>query len=363
MTRWSTIEKRDRMAHVGTAIVGTTSHLATMEVFERTFGRHGVQPEGTCAFVLGETRAGKTTGCDEWMYGLAERLSGTIETETFERSDGSPAAVTSVRIARDDRIERPVIKVLVDAMPTYKGVFSDAVSAILGTSLPKSWDFHRILTTLNRQIAEQKTKLLVFNEVQHISEHRGPDGVYKAADVFKIVMKATRVQIALVGLPHALEIRAANPQLAELTNEVHVIRPFPWDAQEDGELLKFLGAVQHDLPFDRRSDISSTAVARRIHHLTNGYVGRISHLLVGAVEYAVDKKAGSIDRAVLAGYLRDYRSVADAANPFLFDDDELEGFGDRQRKVAAREREAAEKRQTAGARVRNRRRDLGVRGL
>jgi hypothetical protein len=55
--------------------------------------------------------------------------------------------------------------------------------------------------------------MIVFDEVQHISEHRGTGGAYKAADVFKVLMNAARAA-RCAGLPHAMEIMDANPQVA-----------------------------------------------------------------------------------------------------------------------------------------------------
>ncbi|KAB0679714.1 ATP-binding protein [Aureimonas leprariae] len=267
----------------------------------------------------------------------------------------------SVVLERDDRLERPVIKIPVDPKPSFKSLFSDVVVAVTGTRPPKTMNFMSVLTMLIHQLLAQKTKLLIFDDVQHISEHRGPEGIYKAADVFKVLMKSARMQIVLIGLPHAREIMLANTQLHEMTSRVHQVSPFVLDGRE-GEFVQFLEAIEGELPFDKASDISGDEVAVRIHHATDGYVGRISHLLIDAVDYALEEGLGRLDRTALAGMLRDHRGIGSHLNPFLLDENELKEFQQTIHAERSKRQRAAEDRQTRTAGVRQRRRDLGVRG-
>lgn len=355
---WNDTPSSERVAHIGKTIVDTPTHDRTISVFQKTYDRYLSRSEGTCSFVLGETRAGKTTACEEWMIRLAADVGGEVVSGDSVQS----GVITSVVVHRDGGIERPVLKVQVDSNPTYKSLFADVVATVLGTRPPRSMTFQQLLGLLSHQLAAQKTRLLVFDDVQHIAEHRGRDGVYKAADVFKVLMKTARVQIALVGLPHAEEIQQANRQLFEMTVQTHLVRPFDLCLEPDGEYRLFLAALERDMPFDTQSDISSDDLGLRIHYHTGGYVGRISHLLIDAVEYAIEGNIGRVDRAVLAGLLRDYRGLPDSRNLFLLGDADLQGFPDRERAEAARGQRAAENRQTRKAGVQKRRRDMGVRG-
>ncbi|HDZ72491.1 MAG TPA: hypothetical protein ENH55_06865 [Aurantimonas coralicida] len=362
---WNDAPRQDRIAHIGKTIVATPTHEKAVNVLKGAYLRYGTRPEGTCSFLLGETRSGKTTACDEFMYGVAHEIGGKIVADGRDDDDGeNGGAVTSVVVARDTFLERPVIKVQVDAMPTYKALFDDVVTAVLGMKPPRSMTAAQLKATLSLQMKTQKTRLLVFDDVQHIAEHRGAEGVYKAADVFKALMKTAGVQIVLVGLPHALEIRQANRQLSEMTVQAHTVRPYdmPSDRDDDNEMIKLLVHLQAELPFDASSDISSYAVAMRIHAHTDGYIGRIAHLIIDAVEFAIDENVGMVDRSVLAGLLRDFRGIPDSHNPFLLDDEELGEAKEQERLLTVRAKQAAEKRQTQSAGLRDRRRSFGTRG-
>jgi hypothetical protein len=322
-TSWNDRPKRDRIAHVGTAVVETPSHRSTVRAFWSSYERHKTRPEGTCTFVLGETRAGKSTACDAFMHRLAEDLGGCVSPENaIEGSESMSSAVTSVRIVHATRIERPVIMVQVDAMPTYNALFADVASAIVGTRLPSSWGRTKIVDTLTKQLVIQGTKMLIFDDVQHIVMHKGKDGIYRAADVFKVLMKAARVQVVLVGLPLTADIKRVNSQIDEMTSEVRIVRPFDLSTDVDGEFRMFLKAVEEDMPFDEPCDFSGPDTAARIHRVTQGYAGRISHLLVDATGFAVEQGFGRVDRNVLAAFLRDRRNVDDARNLFLTIDEE-----------------------------------------
>lgn len=325
-TSWNDRPKRDRIAHVGTAVVETPSHGSTVRAFWSCYERHGTRPEGTCTFVLGETRAGKSTACDAFMHRLAADLGGCVSPENpIDGSERMSSAVTSVRIVHASRIERPVIMVQVDAMPTYNALFADVASAIVGTRLPSSWGRTKIVDTLTKQLVIQGTKMLIFDDVQHIVLNKTADGIYRSADVFKMLMKAARVQVALVGLPLTADIKRVNPQIDEMTSEVHLVHPFDLSTDVASEFRLFLKAVERDMPFDDPCDFSGSETAVRIHRVTQGYAGRISHLLVDATGYAVEQGFGRVDRTVLAAFLRDRRAVDDASNVFLTIDEERAG--------------------------------------
>ncbi|WAJ26711.1 AAA family ATPase [Antarcticirhabdus aurantiaca] len=359
---WTDTPKADRIAHIGRTVVATPTHVETMSVFRKAFERFGTRREGMVSFVLAETRAGKTTAIEEFMHEVAAEIGGSVGTGTTEIDRNEGSAVMSVVVVRETFLERPVIKVAVDSMPSYKALFDDVLTAVLGMRPPRSMTTTQMKAALSRQLAAQKTRLLVFDEVQHIAEHRGPEGIYKAADVFKELMKTAGVQIVLVGLEHAEEIRSVNDQLGAMTIQVHRIEPYAAPTDEHDEFVKLLRGLEGEMPFDESSDIGSIDVAQRIHAHTDGFVGRIAHLLTDAVEHAIETGLDRVDRAVLASVVKRYRGVPDALNPFLVEDHEVATIRAAKKKAVRQAREAAEVRQTKAAGVRQRRRSLGTRG-
>jgi hypothetical protein len=87
------------------------------------------------------------------------------------------------------------VKVFVDKNPTYKGLLADILRAMGIKKIPRTWSGDQRLDLLIDQIIEQKTKVIAFDETQHISEYRSREGNYTAADVIKSLVKAGGVQI------------------------------------------------------------------------------------------------------------------------------------------------------------------------
>ena len=237
---WNDIPRIERVAHIGRTVIETPSHDRTISVFQKTYDRHHSRPEGTCSFVLGETRAGKTTACEEWMIRLADEIGGTV----VAGEEGGSASMTSVIASRDDRIERPVVKVQIDSAPTYERSVRRRGRDGPRNASPEVDDVPELLGLLSCQLTGQRTRLLIFDDVQHIAEHRTVDGVYKGGRRLQGADEDRSRSDRARGASSAAEVKLANDQLREMTVQTHFVRPLALSSGDGGELHMFLAALE-----------------------------------------------------------------------------------------------------------------------
>jgi hypothetical protein len=360
---WAQKSARERLNHIGQFIAITPTLQSAIAALRSTYDAWHTRPEGTCLFLVGEPRVGKTTAIDELTGELHAGFLAEYRTKDgYDVKELDPVTASmAVSIETPTGFERPIIKVLVGSRPTYNELLAD-VLLCLGIPVPKRATFGERLHLLRTQLIGQKVRMVVFDEVQHISEHRGAEGAYKAADVFKVLLKATCVQIVCAGLPHALEIVDASNQIAGLTHRVHHIRPFDLDLNHNSELMTFLRTINEELPFDRVSKMAEPDVALRIALFSDLLAGRIALLTHAAVAYAIEANHPRIDMEVLATTLRQRYSIPDRENIFSMCHGDLEGYPELVRQRRQDRICSAENRQSTTARHKHRRKSFGARG-
>jgi hypothetical protein len=317
---------------------------------------YGTAPEGTISFLLGETRAGKTTAIDQIIAETSDAVGGVIVTR--DSDDRSSEALVSVEVMTPTGVERPIFKVFVPVGPTFNNLLADVLLA-LGIKLPRSATFAQRQLALGRQLREQKTQLIIFDDTQHICEKGKLSAAYDASEVFKVLAKVARAQVLCAGLEHTIEIKDANPQVKWLGGETHVVRPHQPTARVDTDLARFCLTMNEILPFDRPSYLDRPDVFLPLSILCEGYEGRIAVLIHAAVKYAIEKNYPCLDRQAFTMYLRHRHGVSDRDNPFEMTAEELERFPEIMAAAQKDRMVVADKRRSRGMR---RRQSSGRRG-
>ena len=360
---WAQRSSQERLNHIGQYIVMTSTLQSAIGAVRSHYEAWRTQPEGSCLFLIGETRVGKTTAIHEFVEELHTQLSlGHAKKRGYTVEDLDPLnASTAITIATPTGLERPIIKVLVGSRPTFNELLAH-VLVCLGVPVTSRATFGERLQLLTTQLIGQRVHMAVFDEVQHISEHRSAEGAYRAADVFKVLMKATRVQIVCAGLPHTIEIMDANPQVAGLTHRIHRVRPFAFDLDHTSELMRFMQSITRELPFDEVSTMAEPDVAQRVGLHADFFAGRIALLTHAAVGYAIERNRRCIDINVLAETLRDRFCVPDAENVFKMRSDALNDYLELVRQRRQERLASAEHRQVKSARYKRHRSSFGARG-
>jgi hypothetical protein len=361
--RWAQKTREERLSHIGQFIAITPTLRDAIAAVRSIYGAWRTKPEGTCLFLVGEPRIGKTTAIDEFIFELHEHCCAEYDGREGYVVTGLEAFTASMAITVETPTgyERPLVKVLVGSRPTFNDLLAD-VLLCLGIVVPKAATFGERLQILKTQLIGQKVRMIVFDEVQHISEHRGTEGAYKAADVFKVLMKAPRVQLVCAGLPHAVEIIDANPQVARLTQRICHMHPFKLDLEPNSELMIFMQTLNAQLPFDKPSMMADADLALRVALYSDCIAGRIALLTHTAVDHAIETHRDCMNVDVLAKVVRERYCIRDEENVFLMSRDALGSYpqlvrGRRQERIRA-----AENRQSLHARHKRKRKAFGARG-
>jgi len=330
----------ERLATIGKFIVDTPTLTQSVQFIRQCLDSHGCSSEGEISFLLGESRAGKTTAIETLMLELAQEIDGKFVSQRRE-PEGRAAGLMSVDKITRDGVHRPVLAIGVPKAPTFKGLLADVLAA-LGINLKSRATFVEQQSTICKQLRGQQTKLLIFDEAQHISESGKNKEVYAAADVFKILAKISGVQILCVGLPHALDIKLANPQVRWIGGIERTILPLAVSARPGSDLAILCTTFNAELPFNAPSQLCDPDVFVPLAIYCGGYEGRIATIVRLAARHAIRTNRNSLGKDCFAEFLREMRGVPDNLNPFLLQVGELDDLPKRMEEARkAEEREVA----------------------
>jgi hypothetical protein len=357
-TAWTSINSNDRLSNIGRFIAVTPSLDASMKFIRSIMSGYRIAPEGEIAFLVGETRAGKTTAVNEIIEEVAERLGGEVVAQNLGDCRETEAIVSVIK-ETPFGVERPIVKIYVPkGPPTFNRLLDDVLVAV-NVRLPRTATFVERQLALGRQLFGQATHLVVFDDTHHICEKGKTAAAYDAADVFKVLAKTGRVQVLCVGLEHTREIKDANSQVEWLGGEEHHVLPLEITSDPTAELGRFCTTLNGELPFDKRSYLNTPDVFVPLGIFCDGYEGRIATLVRLTTRYAIEEGYQCLTAEVFAACLRDRLNTPDAENPFLMACEDIEEVCTHL-VVARKGRIAkAEKRQSKGLRSR---RAFGARG-
>lgn len=320
--RFAAMSVADRIAHLGAKTISTDAVKEVVEIGELLWEDAKCFPEGGGAFVVGETRAGKSTAVAEFADVLFERLKSEKPDGNWFRPKTTGTPIRGIaEILPDKGFHRPLACVFVDTKPTFKSLMKNTATE-MGIVLKSNFTFDDAMTAVKHHVEQQKIKMIIFDEVQHIVKGQM---TYDAADVLKIMCKAG-LQVFCVGLPEAIILRTVNEQLGELVAHEHLIGPFEcsfadFETKEKTPYRKFLAALDNKkdplLPFDEPSNLADPEMALRLYRATGGYIGRLMRLLRSATQLAARRGLSHLGPAVLADAYRHRTRCNDDRNWFL----------------------------------------------
>jgi hypothetical protein len=131
-----------------------------------------------------------------------------------------------------------------------------------------------------KAVNKHSTRMLIFDETQHMLERGGRTTVRAAADFIKLVFDQTRASIVLAGLPTLLGLFKENEQLADRALSPIQYYPYQWQGTDYKHFRSALGsALEHlaengwdtfafnDAEFARRMYVASAGRYGLIHKL------------------------------------------------------------------------------------------------
>jgi len=282
---------------IGTNFIPHDSAMAAIQDLKLlpTIGMHATG--AYLQFLIGPTRVGKTD--------LVRRCFSAPEYQHHQDTDGNDI--------------RPIVIVEAPERGTGKAI-AEVILEGLGDPFAKKGSVFDMTNRIIHLVREEKTQLLVIDEVNPpTSEAR-----YGAANFYKSLSNRIGCPMLLIGLPDAITIAHANPQLAGRLLPPIELKPFDWrEANEQEQFRRILRSMEDSSggAFPAQS-LSSFAMAAAIHIATGGLIGLVVQLLDAAI--IIQTKARSQKRRlqthqVLAeaftGVAKNHR-VTPQINPF-----------------------------------------------
>lgn len=168
-----------------------------------------------------------------------------------------------------------------------------------------------------KQLRVAGVKVIIFDEIQHLSENYKNQHARRAADLLKTLSDECRISLLLMGLPVAERLFGQNEQLRERSLSPELIYPYAWASPADRE--EFRIAVELVFEVYREAgwliQLEADDMARRLYAACLGRFGRLIDLFSHA---ETDNVARVIDLKCLAkSYDHCIASKLIASNPFL----------------------------------------------
>lgn len=132
-------------------------------------------------------------------------------------------------------------------------------------------------------------KILIIDEIHHLLAG-SLEKQRSFLNVIKYLGNELQIPIVAVGTEAAKRSIATDPQLLNRFKQVEL--PL-W--KNDSNFLRLLMSFERLLPLQKPSDLKRTDLANRLYHLSEGYLGEVSQLLVEVAVTAVETQQECID--------------------------------------------------------------------
>lgn len=278
--------RQDRFTRMrNEAIEGAVRHKTFTRCLDRLARFHQSslsESKCRCAFVTGETGAGKST-LIEYYASQHPRVSGR-----------------NVDCA-------PVVCVRAPGRSTVKGLGS-AILIKLGSPSPASWSDFEITNHVIKLIRAMDVQLLIIDEVQDLLEWKRNSSLFPTlvANFVQSIIDTTATGVVLVGLPNIETIADQERQLAGRTGayiRMTGLRPTSPTERADFKLLMEALGMRSHLPFF--APLDSPLIALRIQIASAGYIGEARRLVRFAVNCAEDEGSALVRLEDFSAALRD----------------------------------------------------------
>lgn len=150
-----------------------------------------------------------------------------------------------------------------------------------------------------------KVELLILDELQHFVDRDNQKILLNASNWLKTFIKETKVSCLLVGLQDdAEEVVNANPQLARLFGDPHVLAPFKWDEKNPDDtkavFRDFLREIEKLLPLKEASHLDHYDTALRCFAASGGIMSYQMKLIRVATRLTLERRRERLELDILS---------------------------------------------------------------
>lgn len=267
----SDLSAEARKQLVGKLRIKYPARASSLAVLERCLAdsKHSTEPK--CAFVGGVSGAGKSSLIQDFLNAHPKVKGGEV--------DRTPVLVASLpsSASRKDAASK-LLQELGDPR-AFRGPLNQLT--------------HRLLEYLQLCGVE----MVVLDEFQHLIDSDSQKVLSKTADWIKELVNESNIPFALVGMPEAVRIFDANPQLSRRFTRRILIERFGWaPGMSSSDLAMLLNMLDEGLPFPMKAGLDHPETVKWFHHHTEGILGRIMNIVREAAHFAIDKGADRIGK-------------------------------------------------------------------
>jgi DNA transposition AAA+ family ATPase len=218
----------------------------------------------------------------------------------------------------DQYTKLPIICVETPASPSIKSL-AESLLVALQDPVPD-----RGTTTAKRARAlhlsrQCKVKMIIFDEFQHFIDNGHGNSLQAVADWLKGFIDECGIPCVLMGLPRSAQILRINEQLRRRFSTHLHLQAFSINSHSEFEEFQMvLNEFDLALPDHARGKYADPETARRMYFASNGLIGYVRKLIVGAFELSVLGNHKEVDHDILKRvFIRDiWKESPKNLNPF-----------------------------------------------
>lgn len=255
----------------------------------------------------GRHHRGKARGM--LIFGLTGTGKSTIAKEHEQRYP---------RVEAADRTIIPVLRVELPGQPTAKAI-GEAILIALQDPLPHAGSAEFRMNRVRKLLKECHVELLIFDEMQHVTDNLNSRDRNIAADSLKNLMNDTGIPCVFIGTPTCLAYFAENQQLGRRCSPKIGIEPFSFKAANDrNEFLRLLLSLHRKLPFEGPSALVDGGTAEALYAASFGLLGLLTQLIECALRITLLEGGRQLTREALHQAFREviYPRCPPSRNPF-----------------------------------------------
>lgn len=184
----------------------------------------------------------------------------------------------------------PVLRVVIKSSPTVRSVAEDILKA-MGVPMAYRGTVNEKTDRVVASLAKFKVELLMFDEVQHLlGANKRSYGSNDETEWLKTLLNLINIPVVLSGLPYAKALLEINEQLRRRLGRECPMPAFTLD--DETAANNFAGVVQwfdEAIHNGRTIGLHESGMLERLFFASDGLIGYLSKLLIGAMEICLEK--------------------------------------------------------------------------
>jgi predicted AAA+ superfamily ATPase len=203
-------------------------------------------------------------------------------------------------------INIPLLLVEIPSMPTIKNL-AEEILVQLGDPLYYRGSATQKTARILQIIKASQIKLIIFDEMHHFVEQGSIKTTGNVALWLKSLINKTKVSTVLMGLEHTQAIININSELRRRLLRRIELKPFDLDCPTSrGHFLGIIKKFDEALAMPSPLDLQQEGLTKQLHFATNGLIGYMAKLILGAFQIARSHDLPAIDRQCLEQAFSEY---------------------------------------------------------